>query len=367
MAKFNMRIVFLTKYDRKAASSRYRFMQYIPFLESHGIDCTVSPLFDDYFLSYLYKNGKRRFRDIARGLARRLKAITRIILHRNVVVVIQTEAVPFFPAIPERLLSLIGIPYVLDYDDALFHQYNRHRVGLVRWLLGKKIARIMQGAELVVAGNRYIADYARQVGARWVEIIPTVIDLDRYPSRPAIHPENHLFTIGWIGSPSTSRYLTMIAPALAEVCSNGRGRVVLIGSDKVDLPGVPAEILPWDETTEVNLIQSFDVGIMPLPDEPWERGKCGFKLIQYMACGLPVIASPVGVNVEIVEVGSGFLPVDHAGWVEALNLLRDNSEMKRVMGLRGRQIVEQRYCLQVTAVKLSQLLLDVIAHKKGTL
>lgn len=280
--------------------------------------------------------------------------------------VIQAELLPYFPGIFEKIFSLVGIRYILDYDDAIFHLYDQHRLGLVRWLFSKKIAHIMQGAEIVIAGNSYIANYALKNGVRRVMVIPTVINLDRYPPYTRANARIPQFTIGWIGSPSTSKFLKLIAPALAKVCANGNVRVVLIGSGEIELPGVPVEIFPWHEDTEVDLMRDFDVGIMPLPDEPWARGKCGFKLIQYMACGLPVIASPVGVNSEIVQEGvNGFLPVDNAGWVKAFDFLRENEESQQNMGASGRQAVEQRYCLQVTAPRLVRLLGEVSSPEMG--
>jgi glycosyltransferase involved in cell wall biosynthesis len=215
-------------------------------------------------------------------------------------------------------------------------------------------------AHTVVAGNAYLADYARRAGAKRIEVIPTVIDLGRYRVKDADHigkqPEV-AFIIGWIGSPSTARYLRDIAPALAEVCREGRARVRLIGSGQIELPGVPVEVLPWREDTEVDEICGFDVGIMPLPDEPWARGKCGFKLIQYMACGLPVVASPVGVNSEIVEDGvNGFLAQDTLEWVVALERLIAAAELRHRLGAAGRAKVGARYCLDVTAPRLTRLL-----------
>lgn len=223
-------------------------------------------------------------------------------------------------------------------------------------MLGGKIATVMRLADTVIAGNAYLASYAQQAGAKRVESIPTVVDLDRYPATLPIS-ESQIFTIGWIGSPSTARYLRDIAPALAEVCKGDRARVRLIGSGPVDLPGVPVEVLAWSEATEVEEIRRFDVGIMPLPDEPWARGKCGFKLIQYMACGLPVVASPVGVNAEIVASGiNGLLASTPGEWATALQRLADDQNLRIKMGRAGRKKVEDRYCLHVTAQKMVALL-----------
>lgn len=235
----------------------------------------------------------------------------------------------------------------------------------MRHLLGRKIAHVMQGAQLVIAGNDYLADYARRAGAARVEIIPTVIDLEKYSPAFVTHRSSAPFTIGWIGSPSTAKYLQTIAPALAEVCAGGNGVVRLIGSGQIHLPGVPVEVLPWDETTEINELKQFDVGIMPLPDESWERGKCGFKLIQYMACGLPVVASPVGVNSKIVEQGvNGYLAETPAEWIQSLNALLLDVDQRKRMGQAGRKKVEQGYSLQMTGPRLAGLIRSAVESAK---
>jgi glycosyltransferase involved in cell wall biosynthesis len=353
-------VLFLTKYARNGASSRYRFFQYLPWLAQAGIHCQVMSLFDDAYLVHRYQSGRGHVGDIARAFLRRLAALATV--RRFDLVVVEYELLPYFPALPERWLGWLGVPYVVDYDDALFHQYDQHKHGWVRHLLGRKIALVMRKAHLVTAGNAYLADYAHRAGAKRVEIIPTVIDLERYPRAIATQPSNSIFTIGWIGSPATAKYLEAIATALAEICADGMGRVRLIGSGPVDLPGVPFEVLQWDETTEVSAMQQFDVGIMPLPDEPWERGKCGFKLIQYMACGLPVVASPVGVNCEIVEPGvNGFLAGTTEEWAQALRTLLDDAGLRQRMGQVGRLKVEERYSLQVTGPRLAELIKSVVA------
>ncbi len=351
-----MKLIFFTKYTRSGASSRYRSLQYLPCLDVGGVSYSVNPLFDDVYLAHKYARGRVRIGAVLRAFVRRLWLV--LTVPRLSVVVIEYELLPWCPALLERWLVLRGCSTVVDYDDALFHQYDAHPNPWVRRLIGNKIATVMRLAHTVVAGNAYLADYARRAGAARVEVIPTVIDLARYPVMGAAGASG-VFTIGWIGSPSTARYLREIAPALAQLCRDGRARVRLVGSGPVHLPGVPVEVVAWREETEVDEIRRFHVGIMPLPDEPWARGKCGFKLIQYMACGLPVVASPVGVNAEMVENGTnGFVATTVNEWVQALNTLAADSTLRHRMGLAGRAKVECKYCLQVTAPRLTELLLQ---------
>ena len=353
-----MTVIFFTKYNRAGASSRYRSYQYLPVLESAGVPFSASPLFDDAYLAHKYVHGRARFWDVVRAFARRLWVLLRV--PRSAVVLIEYELLPWFPAIFERLLAWRGCRMVVDYDDALFHQYDAHPNPWVRRFLGRKIATVMRLAHTVVVGNAYLAEYAHSAGAFRVEFIPTVIDLVRYPVKDAACDSDQ-FIIGWIGSPSTAGYLREIAPALAVLCLDGRTRVRVVGSGPLELAGVAVDVVAWREETEVEEIRGFDVGVMPLPDEPWARGKCGFKLVQYMACGLPVVASPVGVNAEIVEEGvNGFLARDGAEWVAALERLKENAAFGKRLGKAGRRKVEERYCLQVTGARFAALLLAVL-------
>lgn len=349
-----MSLLFLPKYSRAGASSRYRSFQYFPSIQAARINFRVSPLFDDVYLAKKYINGRAQVWDVLRALCRRIWVV--LTVRRGSVVLIEYELLPYCPAILERWMSWRGCQMVFDYDDALFHQYDNHRSLWVRRLLGKKIAYVMQQAIVVVTGNSYLADYASRAGASRVEIIPTVIDLPRYPMKE-LQKINKVFTIGWIGSPSTARYLIEIAPAMAKLCRGGRARFCVVGSGPIKLKDVPVEVIDWNENTEIDEIRRFDVGIMPLPDEPWARGKCGFKLIQYMACGLPVVASPVGVNSEIVDNAiNGYLASTTDEWVRALESLMADSELRRLMGAAGRKRVEEKYCLAVTAPRFVELL-----------
>ena len=248
---------------------------------------------------------------------------------------------------------------VLDFDDAIFHNYDLHSSTLVRCLFGRKIDALMRRADLVTAGNEYLAERARAAGAKRVELLPTVIDLDRYPRPLRKLAANGRTVIVWIGSPATVHYLQRLAGPLARVASENDIELHVIGA-RLELPGVRCVHVPWTEASEVAAISAGDIGIMPLLDSPWERGKCGYKLIQYMACGLPVVASPVGVNCRIVDLGcNGFLAWDDAAWVDALARLVKNAELRKSMGEAGRRKVEKEYCLQVTGPQLAGWLLGL--------
>lgn len=357
-----MNVLFLTKYSQMGASSRYRSFIYQPYLESNGVACTTQSLFGDQYLQSLY-NGKRSFSILIKAFWNRF--ITLASQKKFDLIVLEKEAFPYIFFSLDRLLSRFKIPYIVDYDDAIFHLYGNHRNPMIRRLLRNKIAAVMRSATTVIAGNDYLAAYAQKAGAKEISTIPTVIDLSRYPSRGARRRVNEVFTIGWIGSPTTTRYLLDIAPALRKICKSGQAKLHLVGAEKIKLPGIDIERIEWNEETEVEEMHRFDVGLMPLPNEPWAKGKCGFKLIQYMACGLPVIGSPVGVNTHIVDVGiNGYLPNSIDEWVDALELLRNNNELREVLGRNGRLRVEEEFCLEITAPKYLRTLQNAIDFSK---
>ena len=348
-----MKILLLSRYDNLGASSRYRSYQYLPYLREKGFNITIAPLMDNLYLQNLYsRKSVSRFR-VARAYGQRLSYLFKS--NQYDLIWIEKEAFPWIPAWLESLFFKFNVPYIVDYDDALFHRYDQHNSGIVRSFLGQKIDRVMRGAALVIAGNEYLAERAKLSGAKRVEILPTAIDIERY--LPAPMPVNSVFTIGWIGSPITSRYLKEIHPALKEICTDGLAQVVAIGAAQLELEGVPLTIKTWNEATEVEEMQQFDVGIMPLPDSPWERGKCGFKLIQYMACIRPVIGSPVGVNSKLIEPNiNGFQATSMKEWVQAFQILKNDRYLRQRMGEAGRAKVEKQYCLQVREGQLAKLL-----------
>jgi glycosyltransferase involved in cell wall biosynthesis len=331
-------------------------------LESQGFEITTVPLFGDYYQEDLYAGRSPRWGRI--GTAYLLRLLQLASSPTFDLLWIEYELFPWLPALAERLLARLRIPYVVEYDDAVYHRYDLHRRRIVRLLLGKKIDVIMRRASTVIVGNDYLGDRARAAGAPCVEPLPTVVDLARYPT--ASPRDDAVFTIGWMGSSSTVGYLSSIAPVLIDFCRDAKARLVIAGARAAALGGVPAEFRPWSENTEVDDILEFDVGIMPLPDGPWERGKCGYKLIQYMACALPVIASPVGVNRQIVEPGvNGFLATTHREWRSALEALFRAPDLRARLGQGGRRKVESSYCTRVTAPRLAAILRQAVPARRG--
>jgi len=349
-----MKLLMLTRYGQLGASSRLRMLQFIPSLQSAGITVSVAPFFDDAYLSGLYAGQRSGIKTVGYYASRVRKLLTK---HRPDAIWLEKESFPWLPFSLERAMLPRDVPIVSDYDDAVFHRYDRHRSSLVRKLLSTKIGKVMAASKLVMAGNAYLAEHAVSAGAQRVEIIPTVVDINAYSTvlKPA---SDGLPRIGWIGTPSTWRnYGTPMVPLLRDLAMQHSARVRVVGAGREAPEDPNFECLPWTEELESELIQGMSIGLMPLDDSPWARGKCGYKLIQYMACGLPVVASPVGVNSEIVEHGvNGFLVTSEDDWREALNTLLSNEDLRKRMGAAGRRRVEERYSLQVYGPRVANLL-----------
>jgi glycosyltransferase involved in cell wall biosynthesis len=345
------KVLVLTKYGHLGSSSRYRFYQYLPYLRSQDFDLTVSPLLDNKYIMDM-NIGKRNSANIVFLYLQRLR---RLLIDRNYDLLwIEKELLPYIPAWLESILTP-NIPYVVDYDDAQFHGYDTGS-NLKKFFLAQKIDKVMANAALVVAGNQYIAARAGTAGAKRIEVIPTVIDLDRYSSK-SFTTNDQPFNIGWIGAPNNNRYLKSIQSVFENLAQKYNSRVTLVGSGNIALGNIDLTVKDWFENSEVEDIKAFDVGIMPLHNTPWERGKCGIKLIQYMACGLPVVGTPIGVNQEIIQHGvNGFCADTLDEWTTYLSRLAEDPQLRSVMGTKGRLMVESSYCLQVTAPKMARLL-----------
>jgi glycosyltransferase involved in cell wall biosynthesis len=349
-----LRVLYFTKYTRQGASSRLRSYQYFPYLEEAGFSVTVLPLFSDRYLEQLYR-GKVSKLTVLSSYFNRLLNLFKI--SSKTKIVIEKELFPYMPAWAERLLALLGIKYIVDYDDAIFHNYDKNPNGIIRFFLKHKIDRVMRHSKCVIAGNSYLAKRAQKAGAKCIRVIPTVIDLARY-QRKEVKEIKEPFIIGWIGSPSTFKYMQLIAAVLEELTKLG-AHIHVIGA-KGDLGFTKnVHFIEWEEASESQNIAAFDVGIMPLEETPWEKGKCSYKLIQYMACGLPVIASPVGMNKEVVkQYENGFLANTQQEWLETLKFYKKNAVKRKVHGDLGYSLVEKNFTINSQLKKLIKILID---------
>jgi glycosyltransferase involved in cell wall biosynthesis len=352
-----IKVLGLALYGPLAASTRYRLGQYIPGLTSFGIDLKIRSLLGDNYLRKRYYGGSLPVADILSDTVSRLFDL----LQRDKydVAMLHCELFPLIPGWIEQ--ALIRRPYIYDFDDAFYLKYRSRWFGIGRPILGNKFDSVMIGASRVTAGNSILADYAKVRNPNTFHL-PTVVDTTRYlPKLTNRGGQN--FTVGWIGSPSTAPYLEKIVAPLSAIGLEGPVRFIVIGGKAPVVPNVTVVELEWSEDTEIDLINSFDVGVMPLPDDEWSRGKCAFKLIQYMACGIPVIASPVGANVEVVSPACGRLASTSLEWANALRSLRDQPKMRVDMGELGRERVVSKYSLHQNLPILAKLLYETIKNK----
>lgn len=348
-----MKVLALTRYGRSGASSRVRFYQFENELSKRGAEIDWSPLLGEGYLERLYAEGRRSIIDIFPRYLERVRVA--LSAKRYDVVWLEKEALPWMPSLLDPK-TLCRFKYIVDYDDAVFHTYDEHRNRFLRFFFGKKIDVVMRQAAHVIAGNDYIAGRALEKGCRNVTIIPSVVDAERYRSRGET-AEGRGAVIGWIGSPASQHLLSQIVPVLKQVTEDSGAYFVTVGA-RFERPLFARHLqMQWNEENEPELVSMFDVGIMPVVDAPFERGKCGYKLIQYMASGLPVVASPVGVNSRIVVHGeTGYLATTNEEWFAALHSLCKRKDDRLRMGACGRRRFESNYSLSVAAPMLWEVM-----------
>jgi glycosyltransferase involved in cell wall biosynthesis len=360
------RVLALSPIPEEGAGCRFRISQYIPYLESAGYKVTLRPFFTPDFFRLVYRPGHygrkiAAFAGLALGRLRSLRGASKYDL-----VFIYREAFPVGPPLIEWWLSRPGRPpIVYDFDDAVFlpnvSDANRFIVSL-KWV--RKIPEILRGSSLVIAGNDYLAQFARAHNPA-VVTIPTCVDTDRFVPRSGLRGDGPL-VVGWIGSPTTAAYLSMLGDVFSRLRAETPFEVKVSGAGSdVAFDGVPVRNVPWSLADEVSLFNTCDVGVYPLTDDEWAKGKCGFKAIQFMACGVPVVASAVGVNREIIQDGvNGFLATTPVEWESKLRRLLADPALRARFAEAGRRTVEERYSLRVCAPRLAAALDEAIAASR---
>jgi glycosyltransferase involved in cell wall biosynthesis len=357
-------ILILTRYDRLGASSRVRFLQFLPTLASRGMKFSVQPFLGNDYIRALYGRERIRIGEALGAYVRRLRVL--LSTRRYDLVWMEKEALPWLPAAVELAL-MSETPYVVDFDDAWFHRYDHSPSRIVRGLMAGKIDAIMRHAAVVVVGNEYLANRARCFDARRVEIIPSVIDINRYG--PAIMPDakslsrKRSIVIGWIGTPITADYLLGVEQAFRAVAAERAVELHVVGATAPGaFAGLPVKNVVWTEANEIEAIRAFDIGIMPLNDTAWERGKCAYKLLQVMAAGRPVVGSAVGANCSVIQDGvNGFLVDRPSRWIDALIRLIDDADLRVRMGFEALRTITDEYAIERVLPQLASVLLDSAA------
>jgi glycosyltransferase involved in cell wall biosynthesis len=358
-------VLALSPIPEEGAGCRFRVAQYIPYLEAVGFDVTVSSFYTPEFFRFVYQPGHhaRKAFSFVRLAVRRMFVL--LDLHRYDLVLLYREAIPFGPPLVESMIAGRGIPIVYDFDDAIFlpnvSEANRAFAFLKQ---PGRVARILRQSTHVIAGNEFLADFARRHNSA-VTVIPTTVDTRRFVPRAPDRTVRPRPVVGWIGSPTTFRYLEGLADILRRVARDHPFVLKVSGAGRrVELEGLDVEDVPWSLADEVRLFNSCDIGVYPLTDDDWARGKCGFKAIQCMACGVPVVASTIGVNREIIQDGvNGFLASTPDEWVEKLGRLISDPALRARMAHAGRQTIEARYSLHVTAPQLAAVLASAVGRE----
>lgn len=346
-------VLSLTRYGILGASSRLRSFQYFKKLAKSNFIVKNNAIIDDEMLSHRYGFLSYSYYSVLASYLRRffLKKSNFDIL------LVEKEVFPWAPYFLDKFFLRSSV-YVLDYDDAIFHYYDNSKYFFIRFFLGNKIDKLMKHSHLVIAGNSYILKRALNAGAKNVILLPTVVDLDKYDIYTNKIIKNNNTIIVWIGSPSTVKYLKILAEPLLLLSKKYDFTFRIIGAD-YDIPGVKTEICEWSELSEFNLLSTSTIGVMPLFNTKWELGKCAYKIIQYMACSLPVVASPVGANLDVLQDGiTGFFAEDTSTWFATLETLILDKQLCNYLGSKGRLVVESKYSLEVS----SQVMIDSLQN-----
>lgn len=359
-----MKILFLTRHENKGASSRYRSIQFFPYFEAAGHEPIHKPLFTDAYLDQRAA-GRKPFWTILRLYLARFAGLLPAVARADVVV-IEKELFPMLPAWTERLAKRRGVPVIYDYDDATWHAYERLMIKPFGAIFRHKIRAVAARADHVVAGSQYLKDQLSIWTNAQITDLPTCVPAVRYTGQGQLAEKN--VEIVWVGSMSTGQYLLPLFPLFEQLHVEMGARVRAIGFSPNLLNGpTPAwlDVQAWSTETEIPLMASGKIGIMPIPDTPFERGKCGFKLVQYMGLGLPTVASPVGENKIIVQDGvTGLLADSLDDWHRALTELLLDPSMREEMGARGRELFLARYCTEKVAKKWIALIEDLMPDNR---
>ena len=360
------RILFIAAHrPDRSPSQRFRFEQYFSFLKQNGFDYDFSFLISERDDKIFYQPGNfhTKLYIFLKSLWKRWKDAVRA--DQYDIIFIQREAFMTGSAFFEKKFRKSKAKIVFDFDDAVWNLDISDANKKFGWLKDPgKTAKIISMSDLVIAGNQYLADYAKHHNDN-VIIIPTTINTGEYVKiKPAV--QNEQVCIGWSGSITTIKHFEYAIPFLKKLKQKYGNKILIkvIGDESYENAELGIKGIAWNKKDELKELSSFDIGIMPLPDDEWAKGKCGLKGLQYMALEIPCVMSPVGVNSEIVQDGiSGFLAKDENEWIEKISLLIENPELRKKIGTEARKTVEEKYSVNSQKEKYFSLLKGLLNKK----
>lgn len=360
----NKKIACIVPYPQGLApSQRFRFEQYIPFLSTHNFQIDFHPFFTETDYTLLYQSKQHLFKIYRTliGFFKRFLLLFRI--NKYSIVFIHREASPIGPPIFEWIIvKVLKKKIIYDFDDAIWLKNTSESNKLVSNVkVHSKVKRICKWADMVFCGNKFLLEYAEQFNSN-VKYIPTTIDTDNTHNIKKKH-QSSTINIGWTGTHSTIKYLNNIESTLSELQNEIDFNFIIISDIKPEFKKLNYTFIKWNKNSEINDLLKLDIGIMPLEESEWSKGKCGFKALQYMSLSIPTVVSPIGVNTTIINNGiNGFCASLPSDWKQHLKQLIQNIDLRKELGNNGYITIEERYSVNAYKNKYLNLIEELIAQ-----
>jgi glycosyltransferase involved in cell wall biosynthesis len=354
------RILVVCPYpENEAPGQRLKYEQYFEYFRSNGYEIHVSPFIEPAFYKILYTPGHyvQKIVGVLWGYAKRILQIFSLPFYDGVYVFLYVT--PFGSSFYERIYRLLAKRMIYDIDDLAFVGKTSSNNRLVAPLRGPgKYFYLMRVADHVITCTPYLDALVRKYNTKTTDISST-INTDKYIPIDS-YSNDHRLVLGWSGSHSTVPYLRLLEPVLRELSKHFDFKLLVIGTTKAEFAGINCEAIAWSESTEVRDLRRIDIGLYCLPDEEWVYGKSGLKALQYMALGIPTVATAIGANFRIIENGeSGFLVNSNDEWIACLGELLSNPALRERIGKNARERVVQRYSVRANEPVYLKIFRDV--------
>lgn len=357
-----MKILFVVPYLMDTTPcQRFRFEQYLDIFKKEGIGCTVDPFISKTLHKIFYKKGMYPQKSFCMLYCFLKRFLTLLRSFRYDMVFIHREACPFGITVLESFFRLINRKIIYDFDDAIYLSNVSSSNRIARALKNPdKVRKIVGLSDTVIVGTPYLKDYVLRFNKN-AKVIPTTIDTDKYVLANKQYSKGAAVCIGWSGSYTTAQHLILLKNVFKELFNKFKIQIKVIGAPPdFSMDELPIITKEWHLENEIEELSSFDIGVMPLQDDEWGRGKCGLKALQYMTLGIPSICSPVGVNKEIIRDGvNGFLADSEEEWVRKISRLIEDADLRKKIGLAGRKTVEEKYSIRVNAPRYLEVIKEI--------